>query len=240
MTSSSNPGPRRAQLERGLSEVRERIELACGDAGRDPDEITLVVVTKNFPVSDVLLLRDLGVRHVGENRDQEAADKVSQMRAQVAPPPIVHFIGRLQSNKAAHVAAYADVVQSVDRHKLLPGLARGAEQAGRRLDVLVQVSLDGDTSRGGVDVGRAAALGDAVDEREALRLKGVMAVAPMGADPDEMFARLREVASGIQADHPEAGWVSAGMSSDLEAGVRHGATHLRVGSAILGSRSPLL
>jgi pyridoxal phosphate enzyme (YggS family) len=243
--SGSGGGPARLeQLRERLAVVHERIARGCAEAGRDPDEITLVVVTKYFPASDVLLLHDLGVRHVGENRDQEASEKFREVREVLArtgrPDLTFHFIGQLQSNKAAHVAAYADVVQSVDRAKLVTALAKGAHAADRSLQVLLQVSLDGDTTRGGVRPEDAVVLADTVAAQGILELRGVMAVAPLGADPDEAFARLHEVADGIRARHPGADWVSAGMSGDLEAALRHGATHLRVGTAILGSRPPLL
>lgn len=235
---------RLTQLRESLDAVHQRIARGCAEAGRDPSDVTLVVVTKYFPASDVLLLHRLGVRHFGENRDQEAGEKFREVRQALSaagePDLTLHFIGQLQSNKAAHVAAYADVVESVDRAKLVSALAKGAHGADRRLQVLLQVSLDGDTSRGGVRSEDAVALADVVATQGLLDLRGVMAVAPLGADPDEAFARLHEVADGIRARHPQADWISAGMSGDLEAGLRHGATHLRVGTAILGSRPSLL
>ncbi|KJK09719.1 YggS family pyridoxal phosphate-dependent enzyme [Terrabacter sp. AAH1] len=232
------------ELRGNLAAVHDRIGRGCDAAGRDPREVTLVVVTKYFPVSDVLLLHRLGVRDFGENRDQEAGEKFRAVRAALTEAGeddlTLHFIGQLQSNKAGHVAGYADVVQSVDRSKIVGALDRGAHAADRRLRLLLQVSLDGDTARGGVLPEEAAHLADEVAGHELLSLKGVMAVAPLGADPDEAFARLREVGDGIRARHPDADWLSAGMSADLEAGLRHGATHLRVGTAILGSRPSLL
>ncbi|EWS99792.1 alanine racemase [Intrasporangium oryzae NRRL B-24470] len=235
---------RRDELTANLAAVRTRIERACDAAGRDPAEVTLIVVTKYFPVSDVLLLHDLGVRDFGENRDQEAGPKFGEARSELrrrgGDDLTLHFIGQLQSNKAGHVAAYADVVQSVDRSKLVGALSRGADHAGRPLAVLLQVSLDGDTARGGVLPEHALELADEVVAHDALTLKGVMAVAPLGAAPDESFRRLRDVADGIRSQHVDADWISAGMSGDLEAAVLNGATHLRVGTAILGSRPSLL
>ncbi len=225
--------PRRDELADRLDEVQARISRALAAAGRT-DEPALVVVTKFFPASDVDLLAELGVTAIGENRDQEAAAKCAEIvhRDRLA----VHFIGQLQSNKAGSVAHYADVVQSVDRAKVVRALDRGAEQAGRRLEVTVQVNLDEAQGRGGVAPGEVRALADLVAAAGSLTLRGVMAVAPLGGDPRAAFARLREVADGIRSDHPDATWVSAGMSGDLEAAVAEGATHLRVGSAILGSR----
>lgn len=240
MTGSTNPGAasaaRAAELAQRLSTVRERIDRACADAGRPAGGPTLVVVTKFYPASDVLALAALGVRDIGENRDQEAAAKVAELDPQTRAGLQVHFIGQVQTNKAASVARYADVVHSVDRARLVEALEHGGERAGRQLDVLLQVSLDGDTSRGGAVESDLASLAAAVDQARHLRLRGVMAVAPLDWDPDEAFARLASLAADLRADHPGADLISAGMSGDLEAAIRHGATHLRVGTAILGSR----
>lgn len=229
---------RRAELAANLAAVRERVRRACAAAGRT-DPVTLIAVTKNFPAADVDLLAGLGVSDVGENKVQEAAAKVAALTRRDALT--VHFIGQLQSNKTRAVAAWADVVHSLDRDKLVAGLARGASGHGRVLDVLVQVSLDVPPApgRGGVEPAEAVRLADLVAEHEQLRLRGVMGIAPLGADPAPAFARLRAVAESIREDHPAARWISAGMSADLEAAVAEGATHLRVGTAILGSRSSL-
>ncbi len=228
---------RRDELARNLDTVRGRIAASCDMAGRSADEVTLTVVTKFFPASDVRLLAGLGVRHVGENRHQEAQTKA----VECSDLDLTwHFIGGLQSNKAAAVAGYADVVESVDRPKLLRGLAKGARASGRRLDVLVQVDLDpeGSTASGRAGAAREAAvdLARRVAETDALRLRGVMAVAPLGQEPQAAFEKLREVAEQVRLVDPGATWVSAGMSNDLEAAVRTGATHVRIGSAVLGSR----
>ena len=198
--------------------------------------MTTVVVTKTFPASDVALLAQLGVREVGESKDSEAAAKA----AELADLGLRwHFVGRLQSNKARSVAAYADVVHSLDRGKLVGGLSRGAVERDVVIDCLVQVSLDGDPSRGGALADDVPALAERVADAEGLRLAGVMAVAPQGVDPGEPFSRLAEAAARLRAGHPAATIVSAGMSGDLEAAIGAGATHLRVGSAVLGSRPPL-
>jgi pyridoxal phosphate enzyme (YggS family) len=226
---------RRDELTSRLVEVRERIDRACVTAGRSAEEITLVVVTKFFPASDVRILADLGVTDVGENRHQEAVDKA----AECADLDLRwHFIGALQSNKAAAVATYADAVESVDRAKLLSGLSRGAGERGAPLDCLVQVSLDPPdaTGRSGAPIDDVPALAERIVESEHLVLRGVMGVAPLGGDAGEAFARLREVAAVVRRAAPEATWISAGMSSDLEQAVAHGATHLRIGSAVLGPR----
>lgn len=225
---------RREQIATGLERTRARIERACEAAARDPGEVTLVVVTKTFPASDVRLLHELGVRDVGENRHPEAGDKA----AACADLDLRwHFVGQLQTNKARVVATYADVVHSVDRARLVTALAKGVPDA-RMLDCLVQVSLDlpPAAGRGGAMPSDVAAIADAIAADDALRLRGVMAVAPLGVDPDEAFARLRDVSAALRERWPSAGAISAGMSGDLEAAVRLGATHVRVGSAILGTR----
>jgi pyridoxal phosphate enzyme (YggS family) len=229
---------RRAEIAAGLSLVRERIAAAAQEAGRREDEVTLIVVSKKFPATDIDLLAELGVTDIGENKEQELSAKLPDVAAR--DRLTVHFIGQLQSNKARAVAQHVDVVQSVDRVKLLGALDRGRAEVGRPLHVLLQVSLDDDApGRGGAAPDTLPGLVDALTVHEWLRLRGVMGVAPRGGDPDAAFARLREVSHGIRKDHPEATWISAGMSGDLESAVRHGATHLRVGTAILGSRLSL-
>ncbi len=227
---------RRAELAAGLAGVGERVTWACRAAGREPAEVTLVVVTKTFPAADVRLLADLGVRHFGENRDHEAAAKAAAC-ADLALS--WHFVGQLQTNKVRSVLGYACVIHSVDRARLARALSRGATAAGRTVDVLVQVSLDPEgeaAGRGGVPVAGLPALADLVTELPGLRLAGLMAVAPERQDPAAAFARVAELAVALRADHPEATVVSAGMSNDLEQAIACGATHVRVGSAILGRR----
>ena len=230
--------PRTDEVRRGLDLVRGRIEQACGEAGRDPGEVTLVVVTKFFPASDVRLLADLGVTDVGENRHQEARAKAEEC----ADLPLRwHFVGGLQSKKAAQVAAYADVVESVDRDKLVAPLDRGAHRRGREVDVLLQVSLDPPhaSGRAGAPPDDLPALAARVAEANLLRLRGLMAVAPLGEPPAAAFARLAQVRREFLVDHPGATVLSAGMSGDLEHAVAVGATHVRVGTAVLGSRPPV-
>jgi pyridoxal phosphate enzyme (YggS family) len=227
---------REHELAAGLAAVQARIDAAAAAAGRDAGDIAVVVVTKTYPASDVRLLAGLGVADVGESRDQEASAKAAEC---AGLPLRWHFVGRLQSNKARSVAVYADAVHSVDRESLVAPLSRGAVAAGRQVGVFVQVSLDGDPERGGVVRDRLPALADAVAAADGLELAGLMAVAPLGADPDAAFAPLADLSARLRADHPGAWRISAGMSGDLEAAVRAGATHLRVGSAVLGERPPL-
>ncbi len=226
---------RRAEIESGLTTVRDRIAGACAEAGRDPAGVTLVVVTKFFPASDVRVLASLGVTDVAENRHQEAVAKAGETADLELRR---HFVGGLQSNKAAAVAEHSDVVHSVDRAKLLGPLARGAERRGRPLDILLQVSLDppGSHHRAGVDPDDLPDLAARAAASAGLVLRGLMAVAPLGEEPGPAFDRLAALHAATLADHPAATWLSAGMSGDLEAAVTRGATHVRVGSAVLGSR----
>jgi hypothetical protein len=228
---------RREDIAGGLAATRARIEAACEEAGRNPADVTLVVVTKTFPVEDVRHLFALGVRDVGENRHPDAEIKA---RATADLDLRWHFIGQLQTNKARAVSGYASAVHSVDRVKLVRVLGAGALEHDRDIDVLVQVSLDeggAAAGRGGVDPHEVLGLAAALAVAPRLRLRGVMGVAPLGGDADAAFARLQEVSQILQGVHGDATWVSAGMTNDLEHAIRHGATHVRVGSAILGTRT---
>jgi len=232
------PDERMHELRDGLERTHRRIASACAAAGRDPDHVTLVVVTKNWPADDVRRLAALGVRDVGENRDQEARAKA----AETADLGLTwHFVGQLQTNKAASVAGYADLVHSVDRARLVDALDRGAERAGRSLGCLVEVSLDppGSPGRGGVPPDQAGDVAAAIAASGHLRLRGVMGVAPLGGDAESAFSRLADVLADLRRDYPGLDVMSAGMSEDLEQAVAAGATHLRVGSAVLGTRPPL-
>lgn len=222
---------RRQELADNLADVRRRIEVACAAAGRSPEEVTLVAVTKTWPASDAALLRDLGVADLAENRDQEARPKAAAVTG-----VRWHFVGSVQTNKARSIASYADVVHAVDRAAVVTALHDGAVRAGRSVDVLLQVSLDGDPARGGALPADLAALAAAVEAAAPLRLAGLMAVAPLGADPVRAFGPLRQLALDLVAVHPGATALSAGMSGDLEAAIGAGATQVRVGTALLGPR----
>ena len=230
---------RRLQLAASLDEVRERIARACVSADRDPGSVALVAVTKTYPASDVLLLAGLGVTDVGENKDQEAGPKAFSVRSEGAFLRW-HYVGQLQRNKAKSVVTYADVVESVDSVRLVTALANAAARLRESpLEVLVQVSIDGDPARGGVPPGDLLPVAAAVAEAEGLRLGGVMAVAPVGWEPDRAFETLAGLTARLTAEHPDATTVSAGMSGDLEAAIRHGATHVRIGTSLLGMRNTL-
>ena len=218
-----------------LGAVRKRISAACDAAGRAAEEVTLIAVTKTFPASDVRLLAGLGVTDVGENRDAEAAPKA----AQCADLNLTwHFIGQLQTNKAGSVARYASFVHSVDRPRLIRALGAAARRAGRVIECLIEVSLDGDPERGGALAGQVPGLAEELAAEPGLVLGGVMAIAPLGLEPAAAFARLRECAALVREVRPAATVISAGMSGDLEAAIAAGATHVRIGTALLGDRGP--
>ncbi|MET9529051.1 YggS family pyridoxal phosphate-dependent enzyme [Streptomyces sp. NPDC006649] len=235
---------RKRELTANLARVEERIASACASAGRERDEVTLIVVTKTYPASDVRLLSELGVRQVAENRDQDAAPKAAECADLTLS---WHFVGQLQTNKVRSVASYADVVQSVDRAKLVTSLSAAAVRADRELGCLVQVALDAEAGgrgeRGGVAPDGVGELADAVAAAPGLRLDGLMTVAPLAGPyagrQQAAFERLMEISSGLRVTHPAANMVSAGMSADLEEAVKAGATHVRVGTAVLGVRPPL-
>lgn len=240
MTEAARPAPdgeRRAELAGALADVRRRVHDACATAGRGDAEVTLIGITKTFPVSDAYALAGLGVADLGESRDQEARVKAAQFEQWGMAEVRWHFVGRLQTNKCRSVARYAAAVHAVDRAEVVDALAAGVARLERApLEVFVQLSLDGDPSRAGVPGADLPALADRVDAAAQLRLAGTMAIAPLGADPDAAFARLAELSLRLRDDHPEATAMSAGMSGDLAAAVAHGATHVRVGTALLGHR----
>jgi PLP dependent protein len=244
---------REAELVATLGAIRSRIAGACIAAGRDPRDVTLIAVTKTRPASDVAALARIGVRDVGESKDQEAHAKLAELvdlgdvpdGADGVPDAVArlrwHIVGRLQTNKARSVVGYAHAVHSLDRLKLVRALADAVTGAQRAepLDVFAQVSLDGDPDRGGAPVDALDALADAVAARPQLRLRGVMAVPPMSWEPAAAFERLAQLSAGVRASHPSADAISAGMSDDLESALAHGSTHVRVGTALLGQRAPV-
>jgi pyridoxal phosphate enzyme (YggS family) len=235
---------RRDQLTDALANLRTRLARAAEAAGRKLDEIELLPITKFHPASDIGILAELGCSAFGESRDQEATRKIGEMGAAAADIRW-HMVGQIQRNKARSVAAWAHVVHSVDSEKLVTTLGRAAEQAldeGTRrapLQVYLQLSLDGDESRGGIDIGntdRVDQLADAVNASGGLAFAGFMAVPPLGADPDEAFARLAAERARVQNTYQHHLGLSAGMSGDLEVAVKHGSTCVRVGTALLGPR----
>jgi pyridoxal phosphate enzyme (YggS family) len=234
---------RREELARRLAAVRERIEAACVAADRDPASVELLAVTKTVPAEDVATLLDLGLTAFGENRVQEAGEKVAAVAAlRPEAHPRWHFVGSLQRNKARSVVRWADRVESVDSTRLADALdaavRRERETGGRtdRLPILLQYSVDGDPLRGGVPRPDLFPLAEHVATCAGLHLAGLMAVAPLGADPDTAFADVAEAASALRDRFPQATVLSAGMSGDLEAAIRHGSGVVRVGTALVGER----
>ena len=238
---------RRAELAGRLAAVRERIAASCAVAGRDPDQVELMAVTKTVPAADVAILIDLGLTLFGENRAQEAGAKVAEVAAlrpgaDGAGSARWPFVCGLQRNKARAVVGWAHRVESVDSVRLADALATATARAcddGRRtgpLPVLLQYSVDGDPARGGVPADGLLALADHVAGLPALRLDGLMAVAPMHADPDAAFADVEVASRRLRSAHPEAVVLSAGMSGDLEVAIRHASGVVRVGTALVGYR----
>ncbi|WP_028477573.1 YggS family pyridoxal phosphate-dependent enzyme [Nocardia sp. CNY236] len=233
---------RTAELSGNLASLLARIDAACRVAGRAPESVRLLPVTKFFPASDVAALYRLGRRQFGESRAQEAADKVATLHAAAYPGIGWHMIGRLQRNKARSVARWAHAVHSVDSERLVAALdtgARAALDAGERTEpirVLLQVSVDGDPARGGVAADDLAVLADRTARAPGLRLSGLMAIPPLQSHAEAAFARLAAIHTRLRAEYPGAAELSTGMSADLEAAITHGSTLVRVGTALMGAR----
>jgi pyridoxal phosphate enzyme (YggS family) len=228
---------RRDELHESWLALHARVVAAAQAAGRDAAELTVIAVTKTWPASDVALLRALGIRDVGENRAQELAEKISELGAAPGDPLRWHFLGQLQRNKAGLVGRSCEALHTLDRAALIRPLAAAAQGEGRRLDIFVQLSIDGDPQRGGVTDEQIEPLADLVATQPHLRLRGLMTVPPLATPSRPAFARLRELGERLVRSHPEATALSAGMSKDFEDAVKEGATHLRVGTVLMGSRA---
>lgn len=220
-------------LQTRLAEVDESIASAVRSAGRDAADVHRIVVTKFHPASLIQDLYGLGVRDVGENRQQEMSEKVAEFGDLTGLR--WHFIGQAQTKKARAIRAAASAVHSVDRAKLADAL-HAADPDGAPLDVLVQINLTDDPERGGVAPTGLEALAEHVLALPSLRLRGIMAVAPLDEQPAVAFERLAGYAERLRRVEPGATWVSAGMSHDFADAIAFGATHLRIGSAITGQR----
>ncbi len=223
---------RREEIGMRLEALRAEIATSARAAGRQPEEITLVVVTKTFPASDVEHLAALGVLDVGENREQEGSTKASEVLA----PINWHFIGQLQRKKVKSVLEWASVIHSVDRLELAEEIVKRAVGREQVLRVLVQVSLDGAQGRAGARPSELSEIASLLATSPMVDLAGLMAVAPLDEDPRTAFQHLQEIRAVFIREFPEALWCSAGMSGDFAAAIEFGATHVRVGSSILGSR----
>ena len=229
---------RRDRLRANLVRAADMVGAACRAAGREPDSVRIVVVTKSFPAADAAELVRAGQSDLGENRDQEARSKAVELE-RAGVEPVWHFVGRLQRNKARSVAEYARWVHSVDRSRLADALDTAASDRGRVIDALLQVSLDGDTARGGTPTGELPALAEHVASASSLRLRGVMAVAPLGWEPRKAFELLAECSETVRRIEPGATEISAGMSGDFVEAVTCGATMVRLGRNVLGERESM-
>jgi len=218
---------RRSEITSNLQVVRDEISKAVMGAGRSLDEITLIAVTKTFPASDVEILRDLGVTDFGENRDADAAPKAAAVAG------TWHFQGQIQSNKLKSITSWAHVIHSLDEIRHFEVIEKSAPHP---LEIFCQVSLDGSEGRGGVSEQKLYELAQAIEKSATHRLQGLMAVAPLGVDPADAFSKLSAIHKAFMADFPKANKLSAGMSGDYKEAIAHGATHIRIGSSILGSR----
>jgi len=220
---------RKAELAQNLAKIKAEI----------PSQVHLIVVTKTFPLSDVEILHQLGVAEFGENRDQEGKLKAP------AVPGKWHFQGQLQSNKLKSICRWADVIQTIDSIRYVDLIAKATREnsAGKSKEVFIQVSLDSESSkenRAGADPAEINQIADAILATDNLKLQGLMAVAPLNEEPESAFSRLAKIHSDFKAKYPNAPFLSAGMSGDFKSAITHGATHVRIGSQILGSRAPQL
>lgn len=221
---------REEELSTNLESVRERIEQSAKRVGRGPEEITLVAVTKTYPASDVGILHDLGVENFAENRDRDGREKSAVV------PATWHFQGQIQSNKISSIASWANFVHSLDDPRHLRLLSAAVPES-KVVSVFIQVCLDPQPGRGGILPQELSPLAELVLAQSSLELEGLMAVAPLGENPESAFLRLARIHSEFRQQFPSAPFLSAGMSGDFEIAIEHGATHVRIGSSILGSRS---
>jgi pyridoxal phosphate enzyme (YggS family) len=225
---------RKDQILSNLELVKEKITSAAQAAGRAPSEITLIAVTKTFPVSDLEILHELGVRNFGENRDQEAAPKVGVLPADIT----WHFQGGIQSNKLKSISNWASVIHSVDKFKYAQMISQFS--VGKTKEIFIQVSLDTlPQSREGVDPADLMQLAEQIMSLPNLEVKGLMAVAPLDQPTEQAFVRLQQIQQKFIQLYPAASSLSSGMSGDYELAISLGATHVRIGSSILGNRSPI-
>ena len=220
---------RAEEISLNLSSVRKRVAQAVELTGRDLDEITLIAVTKTYPASDVEILHELGVRNFAENRDHEGREKSAKV------PGIWHFQGQIQSNKISSIALWANCVHSLDDARHLRLLAAAVPDF-KVMSIFIQVCLDLQPGRGGILPQNLSPLAELVHGQPSLKLEGLMAVAPLGENPESAFSRLARIHSDFRQQFPSSSSLSAGMSGDFEMAIKHGATHLRIGSSILGSR----
>ncbi len=222
---------RAQEIAVALASVEDRITKAAATAGRNRSEITLIAATKTYPANDVQILADLGVSNFGENRSDEGLEKSAAIAA------TWHFQGQVQGRKLKDIASWATYIHSIDSADHITKLSRICAEMDRKISIFLQLSLDGAPDRGGVLADQLGQLADQLGADPNLHLAGLMCVPPVEYGFDRAFGEIAKVHSAFKAGYPEAVGLSAGMSSDFEVAIAYGATHLRVGSEILGSRA---
>lgn len=226
---------RQEEIFQNYQKIQNRINDACKRSGRNTSEITIIAITKTYPAKDIDLLKNLGIEHVGENKDQEASHKFQEVTNRFT----WHFVGQLQTNKVKSVVQYADFIHSVDRLSLVKEIQKMSQKINKIQKVLIQIDLDDsqdDENRGGVNPANLTELAQEISNCPNLELAGLMSVAPLNMVSKEAFIKLSKIQQEFLKSYPLAKMLSAGMSEDLEEAVSHGATHLRIGSALLGER----
>jgi len=218
------------EIAKGLNNVKERISEAAASAGRSLEEITLIAVTKTYPASDVVALRNLGVNNFGENRSDEGSEKSAEVAG------IWHFQGQVQSRKLREIVSWATFIHSIDSAEHAQKLSRICAELDKDISIFLQISLDGAPDRGGVTEGEILTLAEKVSQLPNITVAGLMCVPPASYEYQRAFSDISDIQQGFTKSFPEAKLLSAGMSSDFEVAIAHGATHLRIGSQILGSR----
>jgi pyridoxal phosphate enzyme (YggS family) len=225
---------RQQELQANLKSIKQEIEVACDRANRNPDEVTLIAITKNFPSSDIERLYDLGIRDFGESKMQEFSQKYDELELVAT----WHFIGQVQSNKIREITRIADVIHSVDSAGHIEKFNRNAHEIGKVLNLLIQVNLDPDfpNGRGGVSREGVDELSRVIHGLGNVTLGGLMFIASPKITTQQAFGAFAPIVQEFKSLHPSAGIISAGMSSDFEDALAIGATHLRIGSKLLGNR----
>ena len=222
---------RELEIATALANVEERISKAAAAAGRERSEITLIAVTKTYPATDVEILRNLGVKNFGENRSDEGLEKSELI------PATWHFQGQVQGRKLKDIALWASFIHSIDSSDHIAKLSRICSERDRKISIFLQLSLDEAPDRGGVRAEQLTQLAEQVTSDTNLHLAGLMCVPPVEYEFDRAFSEIADVHETFKKGFPDAAGLSAGMSSDFEVAIAYGATHLRVGSEILGSRT---
>lgn len=232
-----------SDLASRLETVREQIGRACDRAGRDPAEVTLVAVSKTFSVEVVLEAYNLGIRHFGENRVEEASAKI-HAASRLDPPITWHMIGTVQHRKVKDAAGLFNIIESVDAVQLAERLESALAPVGKRMPVLVQINVGGESTKHGFPINAKQELVAAIERIAVLshlEIRGLMTIAPIVHQPDEArpyFRAMRELVSQLQQQFPKLRLtdLSMGMTDDFPVAIEEGATIVRIGRAIFGSR----